>query len=73
MKTVDLYPFTVRLQDGREWAGFAEDVTQAAGYAWLRHHCGPANPAVLVIRADEPFVRRKAKRHWFLRLLIGEN
>lgn len=76
----DHYPFIVRLQDGREWRGYARDVSTAEAQAQARLGCNTltivapgkavaTNPAVLVIRADEPFVRKR--RGWLSRLLFG--
>lgn len=48
-------PFTVRVEDGRETAHYTTSAAQAAVDA--EHRC--SSPAVLVIRADEPFQRRR--------------
>lgn len=57
-----LMPFTVRTEDGRESAHYVESAAVAATRAEI--HCG--SPAVLVIRADEPFLR---KRSWLRRAI----
>jgi hypothetical protein len=60
--TVDMYPFVVRCQDGREARVYARSAAYAAtmGEARLRPSDSVDNPAVLVLRADEPFRRKRS-------------
>lgn len=51
--TTDHYPFVVRLQDGRERRAYFADAQQAALCCALEFE----SPIVLIVRADEPFVR----------------
>lgn len=67
----DHYPFIVRLQDGREWRGYARSIVLAERQAQVALDgavriglAGSVNPAVLIIRADEPFVRQRPGRFW---------
>lgn len=57
--TVYLYPFVVRCQDGRQASVYARNASGAVlqGEERLKTATAGGNPAVLVIRADEPFVR----------------
>lgn len=63
----NIYPFTIRLQSGREVPQWAEDAADAAVTAAMRH----GEPVVLVLRADEPLVRPRRPivarlLHWWL-------
>ncbi len=56
---VYIYPFVVRCQDGRQASVYARNASGAAlqGEERLKTNEAGGNPAVLVIRADEPYVR----------------
>jgi hypothetical protein len=52
-----LMPYTVRVEDGREYRLYVVSAAQAAVDAEYRS----GKQAVLIIRADEPFVRRPSR------------
>jgi hypothetical protein len=55
--TTNLFPFTVRVEDGRELPLYVPSAEVAAAVAEIRN----GQLAVLVLRGDEPFLRRPSR------------
>lgn len=60
---VNLMPFVVRVESGQEFSLYAETAAHAAREAEARSMAGRQrlSPAVLVVRADEPFIRNPSR------------
>ncbi len=58
-----LYQFTVRLENGMVYSKYVASAATAAAHAQSQYRQetgGGESPAVLVLRADEPFYRKRS-------------